>query len=608
MRVIRSVRAALRRRPDDGSTMVAVIGVSAVVAVLMLALVGTVVFAIGQTTAARASVNAKSVAESAMETVAAQVAGGVCPVGGSASGTSPAWRAQVQRLVSPGADVAVESSWTNGCPTAAPADAAAGTPFRIIATGTTAAKGTGNATGDVRTMVGQFAVKQRPMSPEFNSAIFGKVLTNASTDLTVTGDGADILSDKLTCSTKMDIGGDVLINAPSVNDESKLNTDCMLRGDLITKGKLTCPSRGKILGDAVVAGDVKWNTTCSVGGDMWVGGNFDCPSLGSVGGDLTVVGNADFASNCSVGGDLYVGGDLSTSIALTFPGNVWIKGKLKGNVNMIRSTGGTIRVGTAGGSIPTSQMQPAPAVFPDPSLPVPPSPDMSTYFPPSSPSLNFPKVAASDSRWAGWTMRRWVDDLKPLRHDTNPWGPNVCSVTSGGVFRSALVVTTPSIYDLTADPASGGCGAGGVVGLGGDLTIKLGADMVMFVPGAQFRTPFRVESLDGNKHTLYVIESWPTGMAQCGSAPSSVRGIGLSAYGSSVISQDANTSLMLYTPGSISSSGPATLTGQMYGCTVNLSNPVTLHFQAANAGSGSSGRMFAVTENFRLDKQSAALY
>lgn len=611
MRVIRPVRQALGRVPrDSGSSMVAVIGISAVVAVLLLALVGTVVFAIGQTTASRASVSARSVAESAMEAVAAQVAGGACPVGGSASSTTPEWRAQVQRLVSPGADVALESSWINGCPTAAPANATSGTPFRIVATGTTGAPGTGNATGDVRTMVGQFAVKQRPASPEFNAAVFGKVKTSTSDNLVVTGTGADVLSDELTCSTKMDVAGSMLINAPSTASLSLLNTDCMVRGDLITKGKLECPANGKVLGDVVAAGDVKWNTTCHVGGDMWVGGNFDCPSVGSIGGDLTVVGNASFSSNCTVGGDIYVGGDFSTSIPLTFTGNIWVKGRLLGNSNTVTTTGGTIRVGTVGG-IPVSKMSPAPTVFPDPSLPPPAAPDMNTYFPTGSPSLNFPKVTASDARWSGWTMRKWRNDLEPLRGPSFTWA-NVCSVTNNGIFTGALTITTPTIYDLTAATASGGCGTGSRVGLGGSLTVRLGADMVMFVPGAEFRTSFRVESLDGAKHTLYLIESWPTSMSTCNSpVPSSIRGINLNAYGAGgggPVTQGPNTSVMVYTAGAITSNGDSTITGQLYGCKVDVSNRVELKFLPANSGGGASGRLFSVTEKFRLDNQSAALY
>jgi len=584
---------------------------SAVLGVLLVALVGTVVFAIGQTTASRASVSAKAVAEAGMESIAAQVAGGVCPVGGSAASSSPRWQAQVQSLVSTSADPALESSWVNGCPMAAPADALVGTPFRVVATGTTGAPGTGNATGNVRTMVGQFNVKQRPSSPEFNAAIFGKVLANTTDNLVVTGAGADILADKLTCSTTMDIAGDVLINATSSTDVSLLNTACMLRGDFITKGSLNCPANGKILGSAVVAGGVKWNTTCSVGGDMWVGGDFECPAAGSIGGDLTVVGNVDFRSGCTVGGDIHVGGNFSTSIPLTFPGNIWVKGRLIGNSNTIRSTGGTIRVGTAGG-VPVSQLVPAPAVFPDPSLPAPVAPDMNTYFPPSSPSLNFPKVSATDARWSGWTMRKWRNDLEPLRRSGYTWA-NVCSVTNDGIFEPAgLVISTPTIYDLTAATGSGGCGTSGQVGLGGSLTVKLGADMVMFVPGAQFRTQFRVESLDGVKHTLYVVESWPSSMASCStSAPSSIRGINLNAYGAGgngPVTQGPNTAVMIYTPGTITSNGNSEITGQMYGCSVNVSNTVRLHFLAANSGGGSAGRVFIVTEKFRLDKQSSALY
>jgi cytoskeletal protein CcmA (bactofilin family) len=585
---------------DEGSSLVAVMGVAAVIAVLLVVLVGTVVFAVGQATASRASVNAKSAAEAGIESVAAQVAGGVCPVGGAASSTSPKWKAQVQSLTSATADPSLESSWVNGCPMAAPPDALTGTPFRVIATGRTGTPGAGNTSGDVRTIVAQFTVKQRPSSPEFNAAIFGKVLANTTDNLTLNGTDADILTDKFSCSTTMDIHGDVMINATSASDVSLLNTSCKVHGDLVTKGALKCPATGKIDGNAIVAGDVEWNTTCTTGGDMWVGGNFNCPSAGVIGGNLTVVGNASFSSSCSVAGNIYVGGTLSFSLNLTYPGNIWVKGNLSGNGgNTLKSTGGTIRVGGAlTGGLTASRVTPTPTPVPDTTLPAPVAPDMNVYFPPTSPSLNFPKLSITDARWSGWTMRRWRNDLEPLR--TNTWA-NVCDITNDGMFNSSgLTITTPTIYDLTTSTASGGCG-GSAVGLGGGLDIKLGADMVMFVKGAQFRTPFKVESLDGNKHTLYVIEQWPTGMTSCSAPVSGLNGINLAAYGGNVISQGPNAAMMLYTPGAITSNGDATITGQMYGCNVNVSNHVTLNFQAANAGGGSAGRVFIVTERFRMD-------
>lgn len=600
-----AVRNRLRsmRSGDEGSSLIAVIGISAVIAVVMVTLVGSVVFAVGQTTASRSSVNAKSSAEAGIETAAAQVSGGVCWVGGAGSSTSPHWKAQVQKLTSPTANLALESSWTNGCPIAAPAGGTP-TPFRVISTGYSGTPGAGNTSGDVRTMVGQFTVIQRPSSPEFDQAIFGDVMASASTNLVVSGAGADVLTKTFNCSTHGNMAGGVYINS-SLSETSTLNTDCQVGGDLVTKGNLTCPSKGKIHGSVIVAGNVSWNTECETWGDMWVGGNFDCPASAIVHGNLTVVGNASFATGCNITGNIYVGGKLSVSNTYTYPGSIWAK-ELSGNSGITITSGGSVRIKTLSGGITAAKIIATPKTIPDASLPTPAAPDMSVYFPPGDPSLVFPKISITDSRWSGWTMHKWRLDTEPLR--TASW-IDVCNVSSSPAFSGALTVVTPTIYDLTQASTSGGCGSSGRVGLGGALTIKLAADMVMFVPGAQFQSLFRVESLDGAKHSLYLIESWPTSATSCSSMPSSIRGIDLNAWGASPsISQGPNTQIMVYTPGSISASGQATVTGQFYGCKVDLSNPVTLNYVAATSSGGSAGRAFVVTERFRMDDQALELH
>jgi len=590
-------------RGDGGATLVAVIGIAAILAVLAVVLVGSVVFAVGQATASRASVSAKSAAEAGIEAAASGVTGGACWVGGSGSSVSPAWRAQVQRLVSPTADPALEGSWIAGCPVVpAPPNS---TVFRVISTGWTGEKGAGNASGDVRTMVAQFNVKQRPPSPEFNQAIFGKVSTSAATNLTITGTDADILTDHFSCSTAMHTSGGVFINS-SLAETSILNTTCEIQGDLISKGNLSCPADGKVHGDMVVAGNVLWNTTCKVWGDAWIGGNLDCPAGGTIVGDLTVVGNFSMTSGCNVTGDIFVGGTMSISNPKTFPGNIWV-GKINANGGMDITAGGSFRVksGLSGG-IQASRLHGTTVTVPDASLPVPLAPDMEVWFPSGDPMLQFPHISVTDARWSGWTMRRWVPDLQAVR-DTNYSWANVCDAPVSGVFSGALTISTPTVYDLTVAAASGGCGSGSSVGLGGSLVIKLYADLVIFVPGANFKGPFRIESGDGARHSVYVVESWPASKASCSSSTPSVRGISLRSSGDPSISQGPNTTLMVYTPGTVSSVGQATVTGQLYGCNANFSMPVTLNFEAANSNGGSSGRAFIVTERFRMDNQALSL-
>lgn len=612
------MRAVLSRvnpaRSDDrGSTLVTVIGISIVIAIFASLLVTSVVFAIGQTTASRSSVSAKSASEAGLESAAAAVSSGACWVGGTGSGTSPVFAAQVQRLVSSTANPALASSWTNGCPTAAPVGGVP-TPFRVISTGRSGSPGSGNASGDKRTMVAQFTVIQRPGTPEFNQAIFGDVQTNVNTNITLTAaaGGGDILTDHFDCSSNMNSVGGVRINS-SLAETSKLNTTCKLAGDLITKGNLECPADGLVGGDVVAAGNVKWNTTCRVEGDMIVGGNFDCPTAGAtVVGDLTVVGNVSIASTCNLQGNIYVGGTLKISNTLSYPKNIWVRGNIEGNGGLTLTAGGSVRVrGALTGGLTSAKVFAPTKVIPDVSLPAPTAPNMATWFPPGDPSLEFPKISKADARWNGWVQRSWVQDLRALK--AGPYLAPECDQSYGTAnFTGPLVVATPTIYDLTAaplpnasSPTNGGCGTSSAVGLGGGLTIRLHADAVMFVPGATFKTNFRVVSGDGAPHTLYVVEPWPTAMTGCASAPSSVRGI---TFNTSGLSIDANSAMMIYTPGEIRNTNSSTsVRGQLYGCEVNLATSINLHYVAAGSTGGGAGRAFVVAENFRLDDQTLSL-
>ncbi|GEA82269.1 hypothetical protein FHR89_000992 [Cellulomonas uda] len=588
--------------------MVAVIGVSAVIAVLMIALVGTVVFAIGQATASRSSVNAKSAAEAGLETAAAQVAGGTCWAGGSGTGSSPRWMAQVQRLVAPSADPALEGSWTNGCPVAA-APGTPPTPFRVISTGWTGTPGTGNDSGDVRTMVGQFTVVQRPPSPEFDSAIFGDVKTEAKTNLTLVGADGDIVTDHFDCSSAMDTDGGVFVNS-SLSETSVLNTVCKMDGSFISKGNLSCPANGSVGGDVIVAGNVTWNTTCKVNGKMWVGGNFYCPTSGAtVLGDLVVAGNVEISSACNLKGNVYIGGNLKLSNPQTWTGNVEVANGVNANSSVTITTPGTVRIkGPLTGGFTAAKVTAGTKTIPDATLVAAVGPDMSVYFPPGDPSLEFPKLTKTDARWSGWIQRKWRVDLAALKK--GPYLADECDqswISGASNFSGPLVVNTPTIYDLQQATASGGCGTS-KVGLGGGLTIRLNADAVLFVTGATIKTTLRIESGDGNKHSLYLVEPWPSAKSSCTSGGGTVNGITFNTTG---FSQGPNTQLMIYTPGLVNNttggSPMLSVTGQMYGCSVTLDTPMKLIYEPATSGGGASGRAFVVSERFRMDNQALSL-
>jgi cytoskeletal protein CcmA (bactofilin family) len=457
-------------------------------------------------------------------------------------------------------------------------------------------------------MVAQFTVVQRPTSPEFNSAIFGEVQTGVSTDLKVIGTDADILTDHFTCSSAMNTQGGIYVNS-SLSETSTLNTTCEVGGNFVTKGNLECPANGIVHGDVIVAGNVKWNSTCKVFGKMWVGGNFDCPTSGAtVLGDLYVVGDVSIASACNLKGNIWIGGKLSMSNPQSWVGNVYVAGGVNANSSVTITTTGSVRIkGSLTGGFTAAKVTAPSKTIPDASLTKPPAPDMTVYFPPGDPKLDFPKITKTDARWSGWFMRKWRNDLDALK--TGPYLADSCDqawVSGSSNFTGPLVITTPTIYDLQQPTGSGGCGTSSV-GLGGGLTIKLYADAVIFSSGATMKTTFRVESGDGNKHSLYIIEPWPAGKASCTSGPS---GAGFT-FNTPNFSQGPNAQVMVYTPGQINNtayaSPPLTLTGQLYGCNVLLSTPFKLNYSAATSGGGAAGRAFVVSERFRMDNQALRL-
>jgi hypothetical protein len=78
---------------------------------------------------------------------------------------------------------------------------------------------------------------------------------------------------------------------------------------------------------------------------------------------------------------------------------------------------------------------------------------------------------------------------------------------------------------------------------------------------------------DGAKHSVYIVNPWPTGATTC----STTSGDGIK-FESGTWTQDATTAVLLYSAKTVSISTTPTFYGQLYGCSLNVSTSSTLNY------------------------------
>lgn len=235
MFLTKTTRSLLNRGPqrDEGSALVAVIGVMAVGLIVTAMLLTTLISGLGFTTMTRASVQSQASADAGLAVAQAQLTAGACtanpaagrPADGVYEGTDPVYRAEIEYRTAGG-------SWTQGCP---PLSAVG---VRIVSEGKAVALGVGLSARDQSNVEAVFA-----KTPAASGVLPTGVAMYLSGGLAVKN-GAEFTA----------LDGSV----PSVH---------------VKLGDVKCENNATVQGDLVVATGKLEMFKCTIYGDAWVAGN-----------------------------------------------------------------------------------------------------------------------------------------------------------------------------------------------------------------------------------------------------------------------------------------------------------------------------------------------
>ena len=301
---------------DEGSAIIAVLGVMAVTTVIALTITTMSVHALGYTTSTRAGVQAEAAAEAGVDFAAASLATSVCKSQYSSS-SEPIFTVTVSYstlLTSPGA---TDSSWVTGCPSSTSSQR-----IKLVSTGSANAPGVaGNSSGNVRIV--EAIYPYTPAPPPYTiipsgAAIYAYAQTGPTNNLTITQastarPSVQYLSGNAACNSTITIVGDVLLGAGAITVNG-----CLINGDLSASGTVTMQS-GEVTGTVNSAGvlggiSVSLSSSAIVDGNIYAAGPVSI--TGKVGGNIVAgatVGTSTFANKASVGGSVIVAGTVSNS-------------------------------------------------------------------------------------------------------------------------------------------------------------------------------------------------------------------------------------------------------------------------------------------------------
>ena len=507
--------------------MVLTLAVLIISAMMVTAIVASSIFAVRQTTATRANVQAVAAAEAGAQLVAkGLVEGTFSPAECTGSyvgdpGNGPEYRVEVDYIPKGGA----AGAWVNGCP---PEDVA---KLRIRSTGYARSKGVGNSTRDEAQVEILFERNESP--PRFTKAIFGDLNMSLNTALTVGPDDGDLYTNgNYTCSSHTRIAGDLFVrgNATFSSDP------CEIDGTVIVEGNFVCGGGLHVGGDLYVQGSITLSSiTCDIDGTVWAGGTVSIPNGGTpIGGELRVRGDLNISGVPAIGsGVARVGGKIANNSGYWF--------------DQFRA------------AYPS-------ATWNDSTVGVPPSIE-------PSPDNVFPKLYADgtiagqqDSIWGTWGAGDWVSAISAIRSQSSV---QPCGLSAGGnYFTGPLVVNQNTVFDTRSSCDSG-------LTLGSTLTFRLNADAVIIASKVTMNGNVRIESGDGKAHTLYIVVPWPTGQVNCTNSGGSIE------FTSGSWNQDGVAKVLLYAPNRIVIRSNPAIRGQLYACTVDANTAFTVDYAPA---------------------------
>lgn len=532
-----------RKRSDEGQALVLVLTMMVLVGSIIAIIAVMAVHGLNFTTQTRASAQSVSAAEAGIDMVGAQIMSENCedvvpnPADGifSFTHTVPAYEGQVWRQPSSADD------FIPGCPSST--DYA----YKVVSTGYAQQLGSaGYDLGDTETLEAVW-VKLTP-APRFDDAVYGHSYVG-------TRGMAGIFSEE----------GDASV---------------------FTSGDFECPSAITIEGSLVVEGDAVWkNQNCRIDGNVYVGGSVqfsnDTKNAPNVGGDLFVEGNLTY--NLSKGHGQFITGYWSDTRVLGVGGDIRVGGLIDAYCmydgaapnsdwdGFNKSGSDSDLANCASGSDTRVQMR-------VPDLSIGPTKDFIVLTPESAPYASWTQVPW-DEHGTGRVIASGQCDHADPGHGPGYSGP-------GG--SAVIDVSENTVIDTTA-----ACPSGVLLGDYGGLTINLEADLAILANSFVRNGNVTINSVDGKKHSLYIIDPLPSGTPDDWTCPSPVPGVGpnggIDITGGQPWAQDDDVAVMMYTHGLIDAHSSIEFAGQVYGCRADLVSGFSMTYRPVGDASASDG-------------------
>ena len=517
---------------EQGSALLATLGLTAIAAVIAVAITTSSLYSVGYTTATLAAVQSQAAAEAGIDYAAASVSSTTTPCQASYSSSSaPKFTVAVSySIVNPVPSPIPDSgvTWVSGCPTLV------ATLVKFVSTGTASSSGlVGNSGGNTRRVEAIYPFM--PNAAGTGSALYSFSQTDSTgTNFTLTQGASATPSIQyltapggLVCtSANNTINGNLIVGAGSVTigAQCQINGDLSAAGGILVKGNVT----GNVTSSNASSPVIAVTNTGSVGGSVYAGGPV------SIGGPVT--------------GNVVAGpGAGTTSISATVGGSVVAAGAVTPPVTSLVT--GTITQNRSGMVAPTAPFVPGWVDYP---------------------------YAPTD--WTGYT-----EYVLPAASCTS-------AATVNSAMSLVLALVTPKIFNALA------CGAAGPNFGGLPSTITLTSNLVIVASSMSFPnsgnsfTATAVTSTTPHKKLWLIIpDRGPTTNQPDCPSPQAI------SVGKITTSTSGNVDGMIYSPCYIANS-PVSWQGQIYATALKMSNgfqinyvPLGLPGYDLTTGGGSTG-------------------
>lgn len=298
---------------DEGSALIAAIGVMAVALIVSIAVASVTLSSLGYTSATRNGVQAQAAAEAGIDYAEASMAKSPCSAAYD-SVTTPRFSVKVSYSVQ-----AAEGTWVDGC--AGPG----AKRIRLVSTGTAESPAaTGNESGDSRKVEATYLVPVSGSAPAASGpaiyAYSGTGFNGSGQILPVNGSSPSVLlrHEGAECSG----GSKVTADLVAAEGDITISGSCQVSGSVWAGGKLTTSGSVKIGGHATSRSTSTGSmslTGVTVAGDAWAAGPMSMSqstvegratasaialSGGKIKGDAWAAGAATYGEGSSIGGHL----------------------------------------------------------------------------------------------------------------------------------------------------------------------------------------------------------------------------------------------------------------------------------------------------------------